>query len=107
VEEDKVVNKAHDLKNDEFLLLQRLNRLCVYVDFGWFLPPTKFIEIGWKVEHLALHNSFWWPEAARSRNKQGPPLHQQFVWELGMGFPRVGKGEQRRRELVWELGSLD
>jgi hypothetical protein len=46
VEEDKVVNKAHDLKNDEFLLLQRLNRLCVYVDFGWFLPPTKFIEIG-------------------------------------------------------------
>jgi hypothetical protein len=46
VEEGKVVYKAQDLKNDEFLLLQRLNQLCVYVDFGWFLPPMKFIEIG-------------------------------------------------------------
>jgi hypothetical protein len=37
VEEDKVVHRAQDLENYGFLLLQRLNRLCVYVDFGWFL----------------------------------------------------------------------
>jgi hypothetical protein len=37
MEEDKVVHGAQDLKSDEFLLLQRLNRLCVYVDFEWFL----------------------------------------------------------------------
>jgi hypothetical protein len=37
VEEDKVVHRAKDLENDGFLLLQRLNRLCIYVDFGWFL----------------------------------------------------------------------
>jgi hypothetical protein len=29
---------AQDLENDGFLLLQRLNRLCVYVAFGLFLP---------------------------------------------------------------------
>jgi hypothetical protein len=28
---------TQDLENDRFLLLQRLNRLCVYVDFEWFL----------------------------------------------------------------------
>jgi hypothetical protein len=33
VEEDKVVHRAQDLESDGFLLLQRLNRLCVYVDF--------------------------------------------------------------------------
>jgi hypothetical protein len=44
--EDKVVHRAQDLEIDEFQLLQRLNRLCVYVDFGWFLPPTNFIEAG-------------------------------------------------------------
>jgi hypothetical protein len=44
VEEDKVVHRAKDLENDRFLLLQRLNRLCVYVDFEWFLPPKNFIE---------------------------------------------------------------
>jgi hypothetical protein len=37
VEEDKVVHRAQDLEIDGFLLLQRLNRLYVYVDFGWFL----------------------------------------------------------------------
>jgi hypothetical protein len=41
-EEDKVVHRAKDLESDGFLLLQRLNRLCVYVDFGWFLPPNEF-----------------------------------------------------------------
>jgi hypothetical protein len=69
VEEDKVVHRAQDLESDGFLLLQRLNRLCVYVDFGWFLPPTNFIEASWKAERLAVRSSFWWPEAARSRNK--------------------------------------
>jgi hypothetical protein len=38
VEKDKVVHRAQDLESDGFLLLQRLNRLCVYVNFGWFLP---------------------------------------------------------------------
>jgi hypothetical protein len=38
MEEDKVVHRAQDLESDEFLLLQRLNRLCVYVDFEWFCP---------------------------------------------------------------------
>jgi hypothetical protein len=37
VEEDKVVHRAQDKESDGFLLLQRLNRLCVYVDFEWFL----------------------------------------------------------------------
>jgi hypothetical protein len=41
VEEDKVIYRAQDLESDGFLLLQRLNSLCVYVDFGWFLP-NKF-----------------------------------------------------------------
>jgi hypothetical protein len=34
VEKDKVVHMTQDLESDGFLLLQRLNRLCVYVDFG-------------------------------------------------------------------------
>jgi hypothetical protein len=38
MEKDKVVHTAQDLESDGFLLLQRLNRLYVYVDFGWFLP---------------------------------------------------------------------
>jgi hypothetical protein len=46
MEEDKVVHRAHDLESDGFLLLQRLNRLCVCVDFEWFLPPTNFVEAG-------------------------------------------------------------
>jgi hypothetical protein len=29
---------AQDIESDGLLLLQRLNRLCVYVDFGWFFP---------------------------------------------------------------------
>jgi hypothetical protein len=33
VDEDKGVRRTQDLESDEFLLLQRLNRLCVYVDF--------------------------------------------------------------------------
>jgi hypothetical protein len=31
VEEDKVVHRAHDLESDGFLLLQRLNRLYVFM----------------------------------------------------------------------------
>jgi hypothetical protein len=38
VEEDKIFYKTQDLESNEFLLLQRLNRLCVYIDFGWFWP---------------------------------------------------------------------
>jgi hypothetical protein len=38
VEEDKDVYRTQDVESDGFLLLQRLNRLCVYVDFEWFLP---------------------------------------------------------------------
>jgi hypothetical protein len=38
VEEDKVVHRAQDLESDGFLILQRLNRLCVYVDLGCFCP---------------------------------------------------------------------
>ena len=32
---------------------------------------TNFIEADWKAERLAVRSSFWWPEAARSWNKQG------------------------------------
>jgi hypothetical protein len=32
--------------------------------------PTNFIEADLKAERLAVRSSFWWPEAARSRNKQ-------------------------------------
>jgi hypothetical protein len=38
VEDDKGVHRVQDLESDGFKLLQRLDRLCVYVDFGWFLP---------------------------------------------------------------------
>jgi hypothetical protein len=37
VEEDKCVYRTQDLESDRFLLLERLKRLCVYVDFEWFL----------------------------------------------------------------------
>jgi hypothetical protein len=33
-----IIHRAQDLESDIFLLLQRLNRLCVYVNFGWFCP---------------------------------------------------------------------
>jgi hypothetical protein len=32
---------------------------------------TNFIQAGWKAECLTVHSSFWWPEAAKSQNKQG------------------------------------
>jgi hypothetical protein len=32
---------------------------------------TNFIEASWKAECLAVRISFWWLEAAKSRNKQG------------------------------------
>jgi hypothetical protein len=38
VEKDEGVHGVQDLESDRFLLLQRLDRLCAYVDFGWFLP---------------------------------------------------------------------
>jgi hypothetical protein len=49
--------------------------------------PTNFIEVGLKAERLTVRNSFWWPEAVRSRNKQAlcmPPslvlsLHPRFL----------------------------
>jgi hypothetical protein len=41
VEEDKGVHMTQDIKSDGLLLLQRLNRLCVYVDFKWFLPKRS------------------------------------------------------------------
>jgi hypothetical protein len=28
---------VYDLESDRFILLQLLDELCVYVDFGWFL----------------------------------------------------------------------
>jgi hypothetical protein len=30
----------------------------------------NFIEAGWKAKYLAVRKSFWWPEAAKSWNKQ-------------------------------------
>jgi hypothetical protein len=38
VEKDKFVHRAQDLESHGFLLLQRLNRLYIYVDFRLFLP---------------------------------------------------------------------
>jgi hypothetical protein len=49
----------------------------------WFwmvFAPTNFIEAGWKAERLAVRNSFWYPETARSRNKQGHCLLLKPVW---------------------------
>jgi hypothetical protein len=33
-----VVQRIQDLENDGFLLSWRLDRFCVHVNFGWFLP---------------------------------------------------------------------
>jgi hypothetical protein len=56
---------------------------------------TNFIEVGWKAECLAVRSSFWWPEAAKSRNKQGHgPLEQ------GRNLKRSGTG---KKKLVEEL----
>ena len=49
MEEDKVVHMAQDLESDGLLLLQRLNRLCVYVDFGWFLPQRILYKVAEKL----------------------------------------------------------
>jgi hypothetical protein len=35
-----------------------------------FFAPMNFIEAGWKDKRLVVRSSFWWSEAARSRNKQ-------------------------------------
>jgi hypothetical protein len=39
---------------------------------------TNFIEADWKAERLAVRNSFWWPEAPKSWNKQGPSVFTQI-----------------------------
>jgi hypothetical protein len=47
----------------------------------WFcivFALTNFIEADWKTERLAVRSSFWWPEAARSRNKQGLRVRQFY-----------------------------
>jgi hypothetical protein len=33
--------------------------------------PNKFYRSWLKAECLAVRSSFWWPEAAKSRNRQG------------------------------------
>jgi hypothetical protein len=33
--------------------------------------PNEFFRTGWKVKCLAVRSSFWWPEAAKIRNKEG------------------------------------
>jgi hypothetical protein len=50
----------------------------------WFwivFVPTNFIEASWKAEHLVVRSSFWWPEAARSRNKTGPISLSKTEWQ--------------------------
>jgi hypothetical protein len=79
VEEDKVVHMAQDLKSDGFLLLQRLNRLCVYVDFGWFLLQ----QILWK---LAEKLSVWQFAAAFGGQKPKqicPNFDSMFTHKFG------------------------
>jgi hypothetical protein len=40
-----LVHRTQDAESDEFLLLQQLSRLCVYVDFEWFLPLTEKLNV--------------------------------------------------------------
>jgi hypothetical protein len=84
VEEDKVVHRVQDLESDGFLLLQWLNQLCVYVDFEWFLPPTNFIEAGWKAERLTVRSSFWWPEAETNDT-------MKFCWNTRAAMIRLAR----------------
>jgi hypothetical protein len=58
VEEDKVVHTAQDLESDGFLLLQQLNRLCVYIDFGWFLA-SWLVEKAQTTQRLVEKLSIW------------------------------------------------
>jgi hypothetical protein len=51
---------------------------------------TNFIETDWKAECLAVRSSFWWLEAAKSRNKRGASSHQHSwltspsqLWPIG------------------------
>jgi hypothetical protein len=74
VEEDKVVYRAQDLENDRFDYVFML----IFDVFS----PTNFIETGWKAERLAVRNNFWWPEAARSRNKQGHVAFFSLIYEF-------------------------
>jgi hypothetical protein len=70
VEEDKVVHMAQDLESDGFLLLQRLNRLCVYVDFGWFLPQQILYKLAEKLsvwQSAAAFGGQKLPEAETNR----------------------------------------
>jgi hypothetical protein len=98
VEQDKVVHKAQDLESDGFLLLQWLNRLCVYVDFEWFLPPTNFIETGWKVKRLAVCSSFWWPEAETNRTD----IIQLPLLRCGSCLPPLSESSPDRCHRNWQ-----
>jgi hypothetical protein len=43
------------------------DRLCVYIDFRWFLTKSILLETGLKTQCLAAHNSFWWQGAKKAK----------------------------------------
>jgi hypothetical protein len=68
--------------------------------------PTNFIEAGWKTERLVVRSSFWWPEAARSRNKQAlkclpeANLHSQITklnYRNGRGNSGSNEGDKQKK----------
>jgi hypothetical protein len=59
---------------------------------------TNFIKADWKAECLAVCSNFWWLEAAKSQNKQGPCI--LFLFPL---FP----SSKKREELEISVKSLD
>jgi hypothetical protein len=95
--------------------------MCLY----WFwmvFVPTNFIEAGWKAERLAIRSSFWWPEAARIRNKQDQDkrssefehrktlceglktFYCRSIWQdFDSTFSRLLKGANSRKQLLVEL----
>jgi hypothetical protein len=66
-----VVQRVDDLESDEFLLSWQLDRFCIHVDFKRFLSKRFLYKGAEKLKRLVVCNSFWWPEAEKSPNKQG------------------------------------
>jgi hypothetical protein len=56
--EDKCIHMVHNLESDGFLLFQRLDQLCVYIDFIWFLTNQILYKLAKNLSVLAVRSSF-------------------------------------------------